>query len=179
MGQTAVAEELLRKSVEADPELYEARAWLAMAYARMGRMSAARSTIAVASRRFPDRAADLQGLLADLEREATAPGSAGGAATENPHAGVPTPGAASDAAAGSVPAAQGRRVAGTIDLDPALKATATSGGMMGQEFPERVLIEARLDADGDPTTRAPTDPRARLDDVKAGRTDVRLVLKRP
>jgi len=42
-----------------------------------------------------------------------------------------------------------------------------------------MLIEARLDEDGDPTTRAPTDPKARLDSVKAGRTDVRLVLKRP
>jgi tetratricopeptide (TPR) repeat protein len=50
--------------------------------------------------------------------------------------------------------------------------------MMGQSFPNEVLVEARLDADGDPTTRPPTDPKARLDDVKVGRTDVRLVLKR-
>jgi hypothetical protein len=48
--------------------------------------------------------------------------------------------------------------------------------MMGQSFPDSVLIEARLDADGDPTTRPSSDPKARLDDVKTGRTDVRLVL---
>jgi cytochrome c-type biogenesis protein CcmH len=51
--------------------------------------------------------------------------------------------------------------------------------MMGQSFPDSLLVEARLDADGDPTTRPPTDPKARLDDVKAGRTDVTLRLTRP
>lgn len=51
--------------------------------------------------------------------------------------------------------------------------------MMGQTFPDTLLVEARLDADGDPTTRPPTDPKARLDDVKAGSMTVRLVLKRP
>jgi hypothetical protein len=50
--------------------------------------------------------------------------------------------------------------------------------MMGQAFPNEVLLEARLDGDGEPTTRPPTDPKARLDDVKVGRSDVRLVLKR-
>jgi hypothetical protein len=50
--------------------------------------------------------------------------------------------------------------------------------MMGQPFPDPLLVEARLDEDGDPTTRPPTDPKARVDGVKAGRTDVRLVLKR-
>jgi len=50
--------------------------------------------------------------------------------------------------------------------------------MMGQPFPETLLIEARLDEDGDPTTRPPTDPKARLDGVKVGRTNLKLVLKR-
>jgi hypothetical protein len=50
--------------------------------------------------------------------------------------------------------------------------------MMGQALPDRLLIEARLDADGDPTTRSPDDPKARLDGVKTGRTDVRLLLRR-
>ena len=54
-----------------------------------------------------------------------------------------------------------------------------SDAMMGQAFPDALLVEARLDADGDPTTRPPTDPKARQDDVKAGSTDTRLVLKRP
>jgi tetratricopeptide (TPR) repeat protein len=50
--------------------------------------------------------------------------------------------------------------------------------MMGQPFPDALLVEARLDGDGDPTTRPPTDPRARVDDVKTGSTGVKLVLKR-
>ena len=40
--------------------------------------------------------------------------------------------------------------------------------MLGQPFPDSLLIEARLDSDGDPTTRPPTDPKARADNVKTG-----------
>lgn len=224
MGQTAVAVDVLRKAVAADPKLYEARVYLAVAYSRAGQKPAVRKTIAEASRKFPERAAELKGLLAELEKEAPAPGAAQGGPAEDPHAGLATPGSgspparANPARANSVPASPapgGRRVAGIIDLDPALKSASPSGilfvyvrnahasggppiavkrlpavfpaafelgeadSMMGQEFPERILIEARLDADGDPTTRDPTDPRARMDDVKAGRTDLRLLLKRP
>jgi tetratricopeptide (TPR) repeat protein len=62
---------------------------------------------------------------------------------------------------------------------PAPFELSEADSMMGQPLPDRLLIEARLDSDGDPTTRPPTDPKARLDRVKAGRTDVHLVLKRP
>ena len=37
--------------------------------------------------------------------------------------------------------------------------------MMGQPLPDSLLIEARLDSDGDPTTRPPSDPKARADRV--------------
>jgi hypothetical protein len=50
--------------------------------------------------------------------------------------------------------------------------------MMGQEFPESVAVEARLDSDGNPLTRDPADPRVRIDDVPAGSTGLRLVLHR-
>jgi hypothetical protein len=50
--------------------------------------------------------------------------------------------------------------------------------MTGEAIPDEVLLEARIDPDGDPMTRSPTDPRARLDDVKAGSGEVRLVLKK-
>jgi cytochrome c-type biogenesis protein CcmH len=50
--------------------------------------------------------------------------------------------------------------------------------MRGDPLPKEVLLEARADADGDPMTRSPEDPAARLDDVKSGTTSVRLVLKR-
>jgi hypothetical protein len=62
---------------------------------------------------------------------------------------------------------------------PAAFELSEADSMMGQPLPDPLLIEARLDEDGDPTTRPPTDPKARLDRVKVGRTDVRLVLQRP
>jgi len=62
---------------------------------------------------------------------------------------------------------------------PAAFELSEADSMMGQPLPEKLLIEARLDEDGDPTTRPPTDPKARLDGVKLGRADVHLVLKRP
>jgi hypothetical protein len=42
-----------------------------------------------------------------------------------------------------------------------------------------MLIEARLDADGDPMSRSKADPSDRRDDVKAGTTDLNLVLRKP
>jgi hypothetical protein len=62
---------------------------------------------------------------------------------------------------------------------PAVFDLSDDDAMMGQPFPDPLLVEARLDEDGDPTTRPPTDPKAHLDGVRAGRTDLRLVLRRP
>jgi tetratricopeptide (TPR) repeat protein len=50
--------------------------------------------------------------------------------------------------------------------------------MTGDALPEEVLVEARLDADGDPATRPSTDPRAREDYVELGRSGLELVLQR-
>jgi tetratricopeptide (TPR) repeat protein len=60
---------------------------------------------------------------------------------------------------------------------PGAFAITAADSMLGQELPARVRIEARLDPDGDPLTRAATDPAARLEDVKLGSTGLRLVLK--
>ena len=124
-----------------------------------------------------------------------------------------SPGASITGAPGT--ASRGRRVSGTIEIDPALAQAvdaravlfvfARSAGaadgppvaakrlpavfpaafelgeadtMLGQPLPDALLVEARLDSDGDPTTRAAGDPRARLDQVEAGRSDLRLVLRR-
>lgn len=49
--------------------------------------------------------------------------------------------------------------------------------MMGPApFPERVVVEARLDADGDPLSRDPGDLSARSDPVAPGSVDVTLTL---
>jgi cytochrome c-type biogenesis protein CcmH len=210
MGQTDVAVDMLTKALAADPDLIDGYVYLALTYARMGRMRDAEAAVARASKRFPDRAAEFRQFLADLRKQEPplAQSSTAPAANANPHAGLDTPDPA--------PRSAGPRVSGTVDLDPSLKNTISPGAilfvfaraagategppvavkrlratfpaafelseadsMMGQALPDRLLIEARLDSDGDPTTRPPTDPKARLDKVKVGRTDVRLILKRP
>jgi tetratricopeptide (TPR) repeat protein len=219
MGQPAMAADLLRKVVAADPDFLDAHAWLALAYVRMDRKADAQSAIAAASRRFPDRADEFRRFLAEIERDPGGDAPASGDA--NPHAGVAA-GDAPAAAKSSAPArpasakSSRRHVAGVIDLDPALAGKvppravlfvfvrpagvdagppsavkrlapvfplsfdlSEDDAMMGQPFPDNLLVEARLDEDGDPTTRPPTDPKARVDGIKTGRTDVRLVLKRP
>ena len=60
---------------------------------------------------------------------------------------------------------------------PGTFAITSADSMLGQELPESVSIEARVDPDGDPLTRSDSDPKARLDGVKLGTTGLRLVLK--
>jgi cytochrome c-type biogenesis protein CcmH len=50
--------------------------------------------------------------------------------------------------------------------------------MTGEALPDELLLEARLDSDGDPSSRPATDPRAREDHVELGRSDLELVLRR-
>jgi cytochrome c-type biogenesis protein CcmH len=219
MGQPQVAEEMLKRVLAAHPDYFEAHVHLALVYARLGRMKDAEALVADASRRFPSQAGTLEQVLTELRAEPPLPEQA---AEGDPHAGVARPGegaASSSPSAAPAPPAGGasQSVAGTIDLDPALRGQVASGGvlfvmlreagfgagppaavkriavssfpvsfdigaadsMSGEAIPAEVLIEARLDADGDPVTRPPTDPKARLDDVKLGRRDLRLVLARP
>jgi tetratricopeptide (TPR) repeat protein len=213
MGQPSVAADLLRKAIAAAPDLIDAHAYLALAYARMGRRQEAESTVAAASRRFPDRATEFGKLLGSFEQERDA---AVAGAEASPHADAPP---ASPSPASPAPPARptgGRHVAGRIDVDPALARSippsaalfvyvrpagvesgppvavkrlppvfpasfdlSDANAMMGQPFPDPLFIEARLAEDGVPTTRSPSDPRARIDGVRAGRTDLVLVLKRP
>jgi cytochrome c-type biogenesis protein CcmH len=206
MGQSQVAVDLLKKALAADPNLLDGYVHLALVYVRMGRAKDAEATVAEAKKRFPDQAAGLDQFLAELQQRETRVADAG-SGDADPHAGLP----AANGGAG------GRRVTGTVDLDPSLKGGVPPGAvlfvfvresgfgagppiaakrfspasfplpfeigeadaMTGQAFPDSLLVEARLDADGDPTTRPPTDPRARLDDVKAGATGVLLILKKP
>jgi hypothetical protein len=49
--------------------------------------------------------------------------------------------------------------------------------MTGDSLPEEVRVEARLDSDGDPSTRSPSDPRAGADPVSLGTSDLALVLR--
>jgi len=50
--------------------------------------------------------------------------------------------------------------------------------MMGEELPETLRLEARLDSDGDAMSRDPADPVAIAEAVQRGSRDVRLVFVR-
>ena len=50
--------------------------------------------------------------------------------------------------------------------------------MTGEPFPEALLLQARLDSDGNPTTRDRSDPVAQLDNVKNGSSGLVLTLAR-
>jgi hypothetical protein len=49
--------------------------------------------------------------------------------------------------------------------------------MMGQPPPNRVSLEARIDRDGDATTREPGAPTASIASIAIGTSNVKLVLK--
>jgi hypothetical protein len=55
---------------------------------------------------------------------------------------------------------------------------SAADSMMGDELPQRLRIEARVDSDGDPMTRDAADPSARSEDVAVGTRGLRLVLRR-
>jgi len=214
IGQNNVAVDLLSKALAKDPDLVDGYVYLALGYVRMGRARDAEAIMARASKRFPDRAAEFRRLLADMQKpepgvaQAGPPGDA-----PDPQTGLATPGERRSSVV--APSGNGgRRVSGTVDIDPSLRSRIAPGAvlfvfaraagasagppvavkrlaptfpaafelseadsMMGQPLPDSLLIEARLDSDGDPTTRPPSDPKARADRVKTGRNDVHLVLR--
>ena len=142
----------------------------------------------------------MSGLLAKMREQAAQEQRAGSGAPPRAGAGART----------------NRRVAGVVDLDPALRGKLAPGAvvwvivrqagvekgppvavkrlpasafpiafsigeadtMAGAPFPEKVRIEARVDSDGDPTTRDPSDPSALLDGVTAGAINLRLAMTR-
>ncbi|HEV7769007.1 MAG TPA: tetratricopeptide repeat protein [Thermoanaerobaculia bacterium] len=76
-------------------------------------------------------------------------------------------------ASGGPPVAVKRVVAGTFPFNVEL---TSADSMMGQPLPPTFRLEARLDGDGDPMTKPPTDPTAMQDGVAPG-ASVRLALK--
>jgi hypothetical protein len=77
-------------------------------------------------------------------------------------------------ATGGPPVAVKRIAAPTFPLRFEL---GPADAMMGQPFPSRIALEARIDRDGVATTRDPADPKGRQDDVAAGASAVKLVLR--
>lgn len=73
------------------------------------------------------------------------------------------------------PLAARRIIAGAF---PVAFEIGSADSMTGEDLPEELLVEARIDSDGDPVTRPPTDPYGQADRVAVGARDVKVVLKR-
>jgi tetratricopeptide (TPR) repeat protein len=197
MGQGEAAVTMLKKAQKVGPELLEPHLHLALVQARLGRMKEAEATMAEAQRRFPDQAPRLGQLLAQM-REVPAQPAADHPQVEAPAA-APAP---AKGVAGVIELAPG--LAGSVSSGALVFVTARAAGesggppvavkrlpaafplrfelsaadsMMGQELPAKLRLEARVDSDGDPLTRAPSDPAVRLDGVALGTANLKLVLK--
>ena len=198
MGQGDRAEEMLAQALQKDPDLLEAYLHLMFVYTRRGKPQQADATLKRAAARFPDRAPALRQLLAQMQASASeAP--AAGAADEDPHAAPADPARSVAGIIDLDPQARAALRPGTVlfitlresgfGAGPPLAARrlvpssfpitfeiGQADSMRGDRLPDGVLVEARLDTDGDPITRPRSDPYGRQDDVKIGTRDLRLVL---
>jgi tetratricopeptide (TPR) repeat protein len=204
MGQPEISEQLLKQALASDPDFAEGYVHLALVYEKSGRSADADKVIADAVQRFPQDAEMIRRAAAEIRRVAAEEPAVerGG---PDPHADLPPTGkaaaatAAADAVTGTVEHAgavppgavlfvtaravgqQGGPPVAVKRLTPrAFPASFTLGpadSMMGQTLPPRLRLEARLDADGDPLSRLPTDPTALLEDVALGTSGVTLHLK--
>jgi cytochrome c-type biogenesis protein CcmH/NrfG len=204
MGKSDEAVQMLQHATKSDPKNLDGWVALAWIYAQTNRMSEAEDAISTASRNVPDQRTRLATVLQQMKQQLAQAGAqtaqAGGLPEGHPAVGdTPVPPATPsgptvrvtldlDASAkqrsgivfviarnagGGPPVAVKRIVAGTFPIDVEL---TSADSMMGQPLPASFRLEARLDADGDPMTRPPTDPSGAQDGVAPGAV-VRLALK--
>ncbi|HJQ37041.1 MAG TPA: tetratricopeptide repeat protein [Thermoanaerobaculia bacterium] len=187
MGEADTAQKMLQQAIQADPKNLDARVSLAWVFTQNNDIPSADAAIADAVQASPNDKARLEEVLRQMKAQAAQQPAAQPAATAQP-AGKSvrvTLSLATDAPAGGVLFVIARNPAGgppaavkridaasfpvTIDLSQA-------DSMMGQPLPDRFRLEARLDSDGDPLTKPPTDPSAFLENVTPG-VAVTLALK--
>jgi tetratricopeptide (TPR) repeat protein len=196
MGQADAAEQQLKDAMKAAPDLLEPRLHLSLVYARTGRVDEANKVLDEAERRFPTQKQGLERLRNEMMAQ-VAEGAGEGAehppvasaAQAGPHVagqieldparGAAPPGAILFLIARAAGQTEGPPVA-VKRLPPQFPQRFTlssEDSMMGQELPAELRVEARLDSDGNPLTRPPSDPSARLDGVKLGDDSLRLRLR--
>jgi tetratricopeptide (TPR) repeat protein len=195
MGQRDPAAEMLQHAIKSDPQLIDAYVALAWDNVQRGKTAEAEAQIAEASRRHPEQKARLDDVLSKMKEQAKNPAPAVAAAPTPAAAPVSGPsvhvtltlaGPAPSAnavlfifarAAGQTagpPAAVKRIFHPTFPLEVDLSA---ADSMMGQPLPATVRLEARIDSDGDPLTKNPSDPHAVQDGVATNGTRVSLALQ--
>ena len=196
MGQADAAEQQLKAAMKTAPDLLEPRLHLSLVYARTGRTAEANKVLDEAERRFPTQKAGLERLRQEMMSQVAQGGGGEGEAPPVASAAQPGPHVSGrielDPARGAAPAGAIvfliARAAGQTEGPPLavkrlppdfpLQFTLSSeDSMMGQELPAELRVEARLDSDGNPLTRPPSDPSARLDGVRLGDDGLRLRLR--
>jgi tetratricopeptide (TPR) repeat protein len=188
-GQRDPAAEMLRHAIKSDPQLIDPYVALAWDDIQRGKTAEAEAQIAEVSRRHPEQKARLDNVLAKMKEQAKNPAPVAAAAPvsgPSVHVTLTLAGAAPSPnavlfiiarAAGQTagpPAAVKRIASPTFPLDIDLSA---ADSMMGQPLPATVRIEARIDSDGDPLTKNPSDPHASQDGVATNGTKVSLALQ--
>jgi len=134
MGQADVARSMLEKVIASNPDVIEGYLHLALVHMRSGHESDAEAVMARARKRFPARAEMLNGLMAEMKRQAEAEGPPPEAGETDPHAGLaasePRAGGNGAAAPPSASTVRGGSVGGTVDLDPSLKGSVAPGALL-------------------------------------------------
>lgn len=204
MGETQKAIDQLNQALEKAPDFPDAYSILSMVQARSGNLEQAKQTIERAKARLPEQAASFDHIYAELRAEAenAPPGAAAQTEAASGAPAAPAPGGPARVS-GVIelgPDAAGREPAGAILFVLVRPAGVSSGpptavkrfvsptfpvhfalsdadSMMGQPFPKRLHVEARLDTDGNPLTQTAGDLHAELDDQPLGASDLRLELE--
>jgi len=204
MGDATSAEQMLKQALATDPNLLEGWIHLALVYTQTNRFDDATNAMKEAMKRHPEESAKLTDILAEIRaRAAAGPSSVGTGVPSQAAPSAPASGgsgvsgiididpsirgsipsgsvifliARPTGVSGGPPAAVKRMRAGTFPMDFQL---TSADSMMGQPLPQQMRIEVRVDSDGNPMTKDPSDPTAAIDGLQAGATSVRLVLKKP
>lgn len=204
MGQGEMAESMLKQALATEPDLLDARIHLALVYTELGRPDEATEVMREAIQRHPEQREMLTNLLAEIRASMTdperaaqrqqaaappgtaPPASAGSAGTisgtlelGSANASI-QPGAVLFVTARAAGVTAGPPLAAKrlpVTSFPVAFSISAADSMMGQDLPERLRIEARIDSDGNALTRAENEPVAILDDVPLGTASLRLVLR--
>ena len=202
MGESDTAVQMLQRATQSDPANLDGWVALAWVHVQQNQLGEAEKMIAEAKKHSPNDAARLDQVFVQMKAQVAGmpaqPAGGGGMPEGHP----PVAGgvaAAADEKFVTVTldidpsAAQKSGVLFVIARNPmggppsAVKRVqvtsfpitlqlGSADSMMGQPFPDKFRLEARLDSDGDATTRPPTDPSAMQNDVVPG-TTVKLALK--
>lgn len=202
MGESDAATQMLQQATQIEPQNLDAWVALAWIHAQTNKMGEAEAAIAAAARQSPENKGRLEDVLAQMKarvaQQAQMPADHPPVA---PATGAPAAPAAAAAGGNRVnvtlqldPAARSksgivfvvaRPLAGgppvavkrmQVASFPVTFDITSADSMMGQPLPDRFNIEARLDSDGNATTKPPTDPSASQNNVASGAA-VTLALK--